>query len=120
MEILVHLNFDLLAVANDIITAEGVCLLGFADDENGSADWAWMLGSGSRDVSFIDSERFGAQIGDHITLHLLVGDDNVITISQNLVLAGKRPCDLAGLLSDSGESLVEVESLIGLSLIVVN
>ena len=82
MKVLVHLNSHFLTVANDIITSEHVCLLCFTNDENGSADWPWVLRGGSGNLSLIDSNSLGANIVNHLALNLLVGNNYMITISK--------------------------------------
>ena len=79
-----------------------------------------MIRCGCWDVGLINSKSLGAQVCDNIALNLFICNNDMVSISKRLIFVGICPGNLLGLLRYSGESLVEIKSLICLSLGIVD
>ena len=79
-----------------------------------------MVRCGGWDIGFINSKSFGAQVSYKITLYLFVCNNHMVSISEGLIFVGICPGNFLGLLTNSRKRLVEVKSLICLSLIVID
>jgi hypothetical protein len=101
VQILIHLNLDLLSISNNVITTKHVCLFSFADNKYRSCNGSWMVRSGSWNICLVNSKSFCAQVSNNITLYLFVCNDHMIAISKRLIFVGMSPGNLLRLIGNS-------------------
>ncbi len=94
MEVRVHLNSHFLTITNYLIVSEQVCLLSLPNNEDRSCNGSWMISCSCWCVCFINAQCLRAKVRNNVTLNFLICNQDLVAISQVLILASERPRDL--------------------------